>query len=73
MWRSYVSLPSVDDKILTSGEYAIERMATKYPAKVHVVSPFDPNFKRIRGKYDSGVQENLIERLKSLWPVQLFR
>ena len=37
---------------LKSGNYFMERMGTKYPAKLHMRSPFDPTHKRVNGVYE---------------------
>nr|XP_032829113.1 sarcosine dehydrogenase, mitochondrial [Petromyzon marinus]XP_032829114.1 sarcosine dehydrogenase, mitochondrial [Petromyzon marinus]XP_032829116.1 sarcosine dehydrogenase, mitochondrial [Petromyzon marinus]XP_032829117.1 sarcosine dehydrogenase, mitochondrial [Petromyzon marinus] len=43
---------SVTTDFLRNGDYAIERMGVKYPAKLHLKSPFDPENKRVRGNYE---------------------
>ncbi len=56
----------IDDEVIESGKYEVERMATRYPAKVHVTSPFDPTLSRIRGKYDPRQQDQLTSKLSDL-------
>eukprot|EP00112_Aurelia_sp_Birch-Aquarium-sp1_P016426 Seg3724.1 transcript_id=Seg3724.1/GoldUCD/mRNA.D3Y31 product="Sarcosine dehydrogenase mitochondrial" protein_id=Seg3724.1/GoldUCD/D3Y31 len=50
----YVTDPSgkpVKNDFIKSGNYEIESMGTKYAAKVHLKSPFDPKNERIKGNY----------------------
>ncbi|XP_038046072.1 sarcosine dehydrogenase, mitochondrial-like [Patiria miniata] len=50
----YVSNPSGDvvtNEFLAEGDYTIERMEEVYQAKLHLISPFDPQHKRIKGIY----------------------
>lgn len=56
---------SVDDDYITNGEYAIKRMGVSYPAAAHLVTPFDPQFKRMMGKYDQGENDRLLKLLQT--------
>lgn len=51
----YVSGPGpdepIDDQYLLDGEYFIESMGVKYPAKIHLKSVFDPENRRLQGIY----------------------
>lgn len=50
----YVSDPDsevVSADFLKSGTYQLESMGTKYPAKYHSKTPFDPKNLRVKGIY----------------------
>lgn len=49
----YVIQPNgITMNYLKSGDYFLERMGTKYAAKIHLRSPFDPKHKRLQGIYE---------------------
>ncbi|XP_012253528.2 sarcosine dehydrogenase, mitochondrial [Athalia rosae] len=53
--QGYVTHPegeNVTKHYLESGSYEIEIMGKKYPAKLYLHSPFDPENKRLHGVYD---------------------
>jgi sarcosine dehydrogenase len=43
---------------LKTGQYEMEVMGKKYPAKLHLRSPFDPKNKRLQGDYSEQKAEN---------------
>lgn len=50
----YIEHPAgenVTKSYLESGKYEIEAMGIRYPAKVYLQSPFDPENKRLQGHY----------------------
>ncbi|KAK4886911.1 hypothetical protein RN001_003182 [Aquatica leii] len=58
----YIKHPK--NKIITSesiksGQYEIEVMGKRYPANLHLESPFDPNGQRIQGHYENQFQEQV--------------
>ncbi|CAK8678205.1 unnamed protein product [Clavelina lepadiformis] len=59
----YVKSPSITDKFILSGNYEIERMGIRYPATVHISSPFDPGFKRMMGRYSDDDQNKFLSKL----------
>ena len=51
----YVEHPDknkVTNAWLSNGEYEIEALGVRYPAKLHLKSPFDSKNLRIQGEYD---------------------
>ena len=51
----YVEHPEknkVTNAWLSNGEYEIEALGVRYPAKLHLKSPFDSKNLRIQGEYD---------------------
>ena len=51
----YVEHPEKDkvtNAWLSNGEYEIEALGVRYPAKLHLKSPFDSKNLRIQGEYD---------------------
>ena len=46
---------TVNNAFLKSGEYHIERMGVKYPATLHLKTPFDPKNERVKGIYTAQV------------------
>jgi sarcosine dehydrogenase len=51
----YVTNPeggTVDAAFLKSGRYELERMGKRYPAKIHLRTPFDPKHLRLQGVYE---------------------
>lgn len=53
--QSFIRRPdgqTIDDEFLKTGQYEIEVMGKRYPAKCHLRSPFDPKGKRVLGIYD---------------------
>ncbi|XP_076800247.1 sarcosine dehydrogenase, mitochondrial-like [Clavelina lepadiformis] len=59
-------VPSLNNEVLLSGNYEIERMGVRYPATAHINSPFDPEFKRMMGKYSADEQNRLRNILEKL-------
>lgn len=52
--KSYISNQSgnaVTAEFLTTGTYEVDVMGKRYPAKLHLKSPFDTQSKRIAGDY----------------------
>jgi len=64
--KSGKMLPTLDDDVVMCGYYEIERMGVKYPASVHLNSPFDPTFRRMMGKYKEKDQKKLRLKLDEL-------
>ena len=62
----YIEGENIGDSVISKGNYEVERMAVRYPAKVYAASPFDPKLMRIRGKYDEDHQRALLEKLQQL-------
>ena len=51
----YVKHPDnekVTNKWLSEGDYEIEALGVRYPATLHLKSPFDSKNLRIQGEYD---------------------
>ncbi|KAF5292544.1 hypothetical protein FQR65_LT01690 [Abscondita terminalis] len=46
-------------KVLTNGQYEIEIMGKRYPATLHLESPFDPEGQRLHGHYENQFQEQV--------------
>jgi len=63
---AYIEGENIGDSVISKGNYEVERMAVRYPAKVYAASPFDPKLMRIRGKYDEDHQRVLLEKLQQL-------
>lgn len=42
---------NVTKEFLETGTYQIEAMGKRYPAKMYLQSPFDPQNKRLQGTY----------------------
>lgn len=42
---------------MKKGHYEIEVMSKRYPANLHLKSPFDPTNQRILGHYEHAFQE----------------
>ena len=55
LYTSYVNHPEgekVTNDWLSSGDYEIEALGIRYPAKLHLKSPFDSKNMRIQGEYN---------------------
>ncbi|KAK5643150.1 hypothetical protein RI129_006995 [Pyrocoelia pectoralis] len=56
----YVQNPNnenITKEFLTTGKYEVEVMGKKYPANLHLESPFDPTNQRLSGYYESQFRE----------------
>ncbi|KAK0090478.1 hypothetical protein PV325_013384 [Microctonus aethiopoides] len=52
--QAYIKHPTDDyvtESFLKTGEYEVEVMGERYPAKIYLNSPFDPENKRLQGDY----------------------
>lgn len=47
----------IDNTFLQKGNYEVEIMAKRYPAVLHLKSPFDPKNQRMLGHYEHQFQE----------------
>ena len=55
LYTRYVNHPEgekVTNDSLSSEDYEIEALGIRYPAKLHLKSPFDSKNMRIQGEYD---------------------
>lgn len=59
----YVKNEDVTDDWILEGNYEIERMNKRYPAKVYIASPFDPMFKRRKGIYSNKEKKILLNMM----------
>lgn len=48
---------TITSDYLKKGHYEIEVMGKRYPANLHLKSPFDPTNQRILGHYEHAFQE----------------
>ena len=58
--KRYVEHPHKEmltEQYLNSGQYQIEIMGTKYDAKLHRQTIFDPNNLRMRGLYETSLND----------------
>jgi hypothetical protein len=64
IWNRYVQDPEnnkVTNNWLSGGEYEIEALGVRYPATLHLKSPFDSKNLRIQGEYN-------LEELRYIFP-----
>eukprot|EP00095_Tigriopus_kingsejongensis_P011884 maker-scaffold410_size180147-snap-gene-0.32 protein:Tk11884 transcript:maker-scaffold410_size180147-snap-gene-0.32-mRNA-1 annotation:"sarcosine mitochondrial" len=51
----------ISNQWIQAGEYEIEHMGDRYPAKIHLKSPFDPKSLRMKGDYSQSREEILAQ------------
>lgn len=60
MINRYVSHPKskpITNEMLLKGNYEIEILGKRHPAKIYLNSPFDPKNQRLLGHYEQHVPE----------------